>query len=81
MFGYHDSSDCSFDIWSPSRVSALENRAFSGYCKHMEECEEIISLIRQGYTQIQPEEDLDSGDLEYISKRLREYGIEATLNF
>ena len=49
MLGYHDSPYCSTDIWSPTPTrwgyNAIENRAFSPFCKHQQECEDIINMI------------------------------------
>ena len=84
MFGYHDASDCSFDIWSPNPTAwgdnAIENRVFSAYCKHMQECDDIVAAIARGETSFSLDDDFCQADLDYINHRLSsEYGIHADL--
>ena len=80
MFGYHDSSSCNFDIWAPN-PSTIENRAFSSYAQHTQDVEDIIQLIGQGYTSIQPETNLNTSDYKYIENEVRRrYGIEVSLS-
>ena len=81
MFGYHDSPECMFDIWSPDNRSAIENRAFSAYCKHTSECDDIVERIVAGDMHITLDDDFDKNDLKYIKDRLQnEYGIYADLS-
>ena len=84
MFGYHDKPNCMFDLWSPNPTrwgdNAIENRAFSPYCKHMQECEDVIAAIRRGQTSFTLDDDFDQSDLDYINQRLSEYGIVANLS-
>ena len=76
MFGYHDVPDCPFDIWSPVKTNnAVENRAFSPYCKHTQECEDIVQSIRRGIYSFELDDDFSQSDLDYIKKRLKDYGI------
>ncbi len=79
MFGYHDVPNCVFDIWSPAARSVIENRAFSAYCKHQQECEDIIQAIRFGYTDFDLDDCFNESDLKYIKRRLVEYGIHVNL--
>ena len=85
MFGYHDvSSDCDFDIWSPNPTAwgenAIENRAFSPFCKHMQECDDVVAAIVRGETSFTLDDDFNQSDLDYINHRLsNEYGIYANL--
>lgn len=84
MFGYRDSNHCISDIWSPNPTrwgdNAIENRAFSPYCKHIQECEDIIQMILAGGTNFELDDDFGQSDLDYINSRLREYGISANLS-
>ena len=80
MFGYHDVNDCDLDLWSPGRYSALENRAFSGYAKHTQECEDVINAILNGQTSFSLNDDFDQTDLNYIERRLREHGVIVDLS-
>jgi len=84
MFGYHDEPNCMFDLWSPNPMrwgdNAIENRAFSPYCKHMQECEDVVAAIRRGQTSFTLDDDFDQSDLDYINQRLSEYGIVANLS-
>lgn len=78
MFGYHDSNRCAYDIWSPVDAGpcAIENRAFSPYCKHTTELEQIIEIFcenaRTGNYEISIETDefLSESDWEYIHKEV-----------
>ena len=82
MLGFCNVSNCMTDIWSPALDrSAFENRAFSAYCKHKTECDNIVSMIVAGDTNITLDDDFCESDLEYIKNRLqKEYGISAELN-
>ena len=81
MFGYHDSDRCMFDLWSPVDTNnAIENRAFSPYCKHMQECDDVVAAIVRGETSFTLDDDFNQSDLDYINHRLsNEYGIYANL--
>ena len=79
MLGYHDSPKCSFDIWAPQPETwghnAIENRAFSPFCVHETENEELIEAIaaREPVTL----DDRTTDDLEYIKRELmKRYGLE-----
>ena len=82
MFGYCNDPKCEFDIWSPIlNSSAIENRAFSAFCKHITERDEIVERIVAGDTNITLDDDFSESDLRYIENRLRdEYGIYADLS-
>ena len=84
MLGYHDSPYCSFDLWSPNPTrwgnNAIENRAFSPYCKHQQECEDVIRDILNGATSFSLDDDFDESDLEYINNELLKHGITAKLS-
>ena len=82
MFGFCNDPNCSTDIWSPAlNRSAIENRAFSAYCKHKTECDDIVERIVAGDTNITLDDDFNENDLEYIKNRLqKEYGIYADLS-
>ena len=84
MFGYHDASDCGFDLWSPNPTrwgdNAVENRAFSPYAKHQTELDDIVKQIvdtykKTGQTQISfsVDDDLSPKDLEYIEEQVKKY--------
>ena len=84
MFGYHDSPYCASDIWAPNPTAwgnnAIENRAFSPYAQHTQDVEDIINLIGQGYTSIQPETALSNSDYRYIESEVRRrYGLDVDL--
>lgn len=53
MLGYHDSPNCAFDLHSPNPTrwgnNAIENRAFSPYCVHQQEIENIADQIVKQY--------------------------------
>lgn len=53
MLGYHDSPNCAFDLHSPNPArwgnNAIENRAFSPYCVHQQEIENIVDQIVKQY--------------------------------
>lgn len=79
MFGYHDSDRCAFDIWSPvddPKECAIENRAFSPYAKHTQECEDIVAAVveaaRNGATQMtfDLDDSFSESDCEYIKRRI-----------
>ena len=84
MFGYHDSPSCVFDIWSPNPTrwgnNAIENRAFSSFCKHTQEVLDVVEMIANGATSIELDDDFDESDLREINRLLRERGIEANLS-
>ena len=82
MFGFCDDPQCEFDIWSPfPNSTAIENRAFSAFCKHTTERDEIVERIVAGDTNITLDDDFCESDLEYIKNRLqKEYGIYANLS-
>lgn len=82
MFGFCNDPNCEFDIWSPfPNSSAIENRAFSAFCKHTTERDEIVDRIAAGDINITLDDDFNESDLEYIKNRLqREYGIYADLS-
>ena len=82
MFGYCNDPQCEFDIWSPfPNSSAIENRAFSAYCKHITERDEIVERIAAGDINITLDDDFSESDLEYIKNCLEdEYGIYADLS-
>lgn len=82
MFGFCDDPNCIMDIWSPSlERNAIENRAFSAFCKHTTERDEIVERIAAGDTNITLDDDFSESDLRYIENRLRdEYGIIAGLS-
>lgn len=72
-FGYHDSDNCAFDLWSPVDADhALENRAFSAYAKHNQEREDIVNEIINQYYQgnmsftLDVDDDFSDADLMYI---------------
>lgn len=53
---------------------------FLGYCKHQQECEDIIKRIAAGDTAISLDDDFTQDELEYMEKVLLDnYGIEANL--
>ena len=77
MFGYHNDPACMFDIWSPNERSAIENRAFSAYCQHTSECDNVVDRIVEGNVHIVLDENFDENDLNYIKNRLQdEYDID-----
>ena len=84
MLGYHDSPYCNFDLWSPNPTrwgnNTIENRAFSPYCKHQQECEDVIKDILNGVTSFSLDDDFDESDLEYINNELLKAGIVANLS-
>ncbi len=80
MFGYHDSNRCSLDLWSPSRETAVENRAFSAWAFHTQQLEDIVDAIAHGNTSISVSDDFTDDDLTYIRHRLNEkYGLDADM--
>ena len=82
MFGFCNDPDCITDIWSPSlNGSSIENRAFSAFCKHSSERDDIVERIAAGDINITLDDDFCDNDLEYIKNRLqKEYGIYADLS-
>lgn len=82
MFGFCNDPQCEFDIWSPvPNSTAIENRAFSAFCKHTTERDEIVERIVAGDTNITLDDDFSERDLDYIKNRLKdEYGIIADLS-
>jgi hypothetical protein len=80
MFGYHDSNRCSFDLWSPSRETAVENRTFSAWAFHNQQLEDIVDAIAHGNTSISVSDDFTDDDLTYVRHRLNEkYGLDADM--
>ena len=70
-----------YGVWEDTPYKcAIENRAFSPYCKHVQECEEVIQMILAGGTNFELDDDFGQSDLDYIQSRLREHGIEANLS-
>jgi len=86
MFGYHDSSNCAFDLHAPNPTAfgynAVENRAFSPYTKHTQEVEDIIEMIGNGYSGgIECDDNMSEGDMRYIeSEVFNRYGIVCDLS-
>ena len=85
MFGYHDTSDCPFDLWAPNPTAwgdnAIENRAFSAYAYHTQEVEDVIEMIGNGATAIQCDTDMSDSDMRYIENEVqRRYGIGINLS-
>jgi len=80
MFSYHDANDCSFDLWSPTRYNAIDNRAFSAVAKHITERDEVVNAILNGQTSFTLDDDFCQADLDYINKKLAEHGIYADLS-
>ena len=83
MAAYHDPTHCAFDIWSPTPDrwghNRVENLAFSAYCKHIQECDDIVDAILEGQTDFTLDDFFTQGDLDYINAKLRAAGIEAEL--
>jgi len=82
LLGYHDSPRCNFDIWAPQSDTwghnVIENRAFSPFCLHETENEEIIEALANGDTSVNLN-DRTTDDLDYIQQELyRRYSIEVT---
>ena len=78
---YADPVQKGYGVWEDTNgVCAIENRAFSPYCKHMQECEDVVAAIRNGQTSFTLDDDFDQSDLDYINDRLSEYGIYANLS-
>ena len=78
---YADPIQKGYGVWEDTPMhTAIENRAFSPYCKHMQECEDIVSAIRQGQFNFTLDDDFDQSDISYINNRLSEYGIYANLS-
>lgn len=69
-----------FNLWNPGVESEVLDVAFSAYAKHKQECDDVIEMILNGGTSFQLDDDFDESDLEYISNRLKEYGIYANLS-
>ena len=71
MFGFCNDPNCITDIWSPTlNRSAIENRAFSAFCKHRTECDDIVARIAAGDINISLDDDFCESDLNYIKKCL-----------
>lgn len=75
MFGYCESSRCSFDLWSPSRRNAIDNRSFSSYAKHQTELDNVVNAILAGENVVNIDDNFSASDFEYISNELFKYGI------
>lgn len=77
MFGYHHSGACSYDLWAPGVRTDVENRAFSPYCKHTTEVEQIITILvdnaRMGNMNVTIETDefLSESDWKYIQEEVQ----------
>ena len=84
MFGYHDSPSCKFDLWSPNPTrwgdNAIENRAFSPFCKHTQEILDVVEMICAGTPSIELDDDFSESDLAEVNRLLRERGIDATFS-
>jgi hypothetical protein len=62
-----------FDLWSPvddPNGCAVENRAFSPFCKHEQEKEDAVNLILSGATQIQFDDEMSQEDLRWIEQEV-----------
>ena len=89
MLGYHDSSKCAFDIWSPSPTrwgdNAIENRAFSAFCMHTSELDNFVNQVVTAFQENRSDINIGSlsnfttSDLEYIQMRLNKLGYAVTL--
>ena len=81
---YDDDADINqkgYGVWEDTPFhTAIENRAFSPFCKHQQECEDIINMIKNGYTSFSLDDDFDESDLEYINNKLLKAGIVANLS-
>jgi hypothetical protein len=81
---YDDNADINqkgYGVWEDTPFhTAIENRAFSPFCKHQQECEDIINMIKNGYTSFSLDDDFDESDLEYINNELLKAGIVANLS-
>ena len=76
MFNYNN-----FLLHNPrDPENVIENLAFTGYCAHLQECEDIVQMILAGGTNFELDDDFGQSDLDYINSRLREYGISANLS-
>ena len=77
-----DSIQKGYGVWEDTPYhTAIENRAFSPYAQHTQDVEDIINLIGQGYTAIEPETNLSSSDLRHIeSEPRRRYGMDVSLS-
>ena len=70
-----------YGVWEDTPFNtAIENRAFSPYSKHMQECDDIVAAIVRGETSFTLDDDFSQSDVDYINHRLsNEYGIYANL--
>jgi hypothetical protein len=77
-----DSIQKGYGVWEDTPFNtAIENRAFSPFCKHTQECDDIVAAIARGETSFSLDDDFCQSDIDYINNRLRnEYGIYADLS-
>ncbi len=71
-----------YRVWedTPHRC-AIDNRAFSAYCFHSQEVEDVINLIGSGATSIQCDDDMSEADMRYIENEVRSrYGLDISLS-
>lgn len=86
MFGYHDTSNCAFDLHAPNPTAwgynAIENRAFSPFVKHTQELEDIVEMIGSGAgCTITCDDDMSTSDMRYIENEVfNRYGIVCNLS-
>ena len=77
MFGYHHSGACGYELWAPEARTYVEKRAFSPYCKHTTEVEQIITILvdnaRMGNMNVTLETDeyLSESDQKYIQEEVQ----------
>lgn len=75
MFGYHDSEVCYTDFWISD--DAIQNKAFSGFAKHISELNDIVDKIVEEYRcgnyhfQIDIDDNLSDEDYEYIQREVQ----------
>ena len=77
---YADSVQKGYGPWEDTPYhTAIENRAFSPYCKHQQECDDIVHKILMGQTDFTLDDHFGQSDLKYISAKLKAAGTEAEL--
>lgn len=64
----------------PMSYSAVENRAFSPFCKHSQEVMDVANMICNGGTSFELDDDWDQSDLDELNRILRQRGIEASFS-
>lgn len=64
----------------PGMPTAIENRAFSSYCKHQQEIMDVANMICNGGTSFELDDDWDQTDLDELNRILRERGVEASFS-